>query len=751
MIGIYTYGAMTFECDGIEMNEFKLESIPDSIIGAETVVVVPVFGSHDIFFESAISIVLNTPCHIPIIFQFDPHPDFETKELISDVKTRLLEVSKSDFSNVFFYTNLVTKCFIKQANFAFSNYENSNIILINSDVVVGEKYSETITLLLANTDCATVSVLSNHGSILTLETNVPENYERIADFTNSINAELKTNPIARFPIIPIPVGHCFGISRRALQICGDFDENFGLGYGEEVDFGLRVSNFGFNNYLADDTWVFHAGSSSFQNIDDDRKKINDFRNDMNHPDYFKYRSRKLFSIHHPLSLTLRATKAKIEGIKLGINASHINSGNTGTYLVMKNLIKQLTKHEKVSDVYLILDLTDSETESVRLANFFKDKYLVKLLDINSHEDDFSPIDVSLNLSQVFDLRNWDKIFIKSYRNVIWQLDNIFYLNSNYGMNFEHWDELTAGMSTSLINADGIAYLSSFVKDQMKSIGFEVSQARGVVIYPGVEDSNDSESETKSTKSQVMNWDSPFILVLGTSFKHKNRLYALQIFKEISKDWEGVLILAGPEPITGSSNLLETEFIGALGNGLNERIIDLGRIEESAKSFLLNNAELVLFPSITEGFGLIPFEALIHGTPTITSKGGSLNEISPKNAKFLSLANLNSDVKIVKEILNNQESRQRQIDAWKNLYSNFNWTHTAEQFVNFALKIMSLPQRTDKTKYVQNPPLKLGIEEAKLRDIFNIRLRKFVRMKLLFIYRIINKVKYIFHGITAKKD
>jgi glycosyltransferase involved in cell wall biosynthesis len=729
------------------MNEFNLERIPESIIGAETVVVVPVFGSHDIFFESAISIVLNTPCHIPVIFQFDPHPNFETKKLISKIKRRLRELSKSDFNNIFFYVNLVRKGFVNQANFAFSTYENSNIILINSDVVVGEKYSETIILLLANTDCATVSVLTNHGSILTLEINVPENYEKIADFTNRINFNLKTNPIAKFPIIPIPVGHCLGISRRALQICGNFDNNFGLGYGEEVDFGLRVSNFGFNNYLADDTWVFHAGSRSFRNIDGVNQKVNDFVNDMNHPNYLKYRARKLFSVHHPLSLTLRATKAKIEGVKLGINASHINSGNTGTYLVMKNLIKHLTKSKKVSEVYLILDLTDYKTESFKLAHFFKDKYFVKLLDINAHEDDFSQIDVTLNLSQVFDLRTWDKIFIKSYRSIIWQLDNIFYLNSDYGINFEHWDELTAGMSTSLVNADGIAYLSGFVEAQMKSIGFEVTQNRGTVIYPGVEDSNDSESE--STKSQVINLVAPFILVLGTSFKHKNRLYALQIFKEISKDWEGIFILAGPEPLTGSSNLLESEFIAALDDDLKKRIIDLGRVGESEKNFLLNNAELVLFPSITEGFGLIPFEALIHGTPTITSRGGSLNEISPKNAKFLSLGNLNSDVIIVKEILKNQDSRQRQIEAWKDLYSNFNWAHTAEQFVNFALKIMSLPQRTDKTKYFQNPPLKLGIEEAKLRDIFNIRLRKIVRMKLFLIHRIMNRIKYIFHRTKPK--
>jgi glycosyltransferase involved in cell wall biosynthesis len=610
---------------------------------------------------------------------------------------------------------------------------------VNSDVVVGENYLESMLALLAKTDCATVSVLSNRGSILSIDTNIPEQIEHIFDFTNNLNRKLKLNPIAKFPIIPIAVGHCFGITRKALNLVGHFNEIFGMGYGEEVDFSLRATRFGLNNYLADDTWVFHAGSKSFEFDTSSTKKQNDKRNDEAYPDFTLYREFILGKDNHPLEITLKATSAKINGIRLAVNACDLNSGNTGTFFVMKNLIRHLSKNKNVSELYLILDLSDTNSESFKIAHSIKEEFFIKLLDINSDSQEFSKIDVSLNLAQVFDINQWNRIFIKSYRSVIWQLDNIFFLNSDYGINFEQWNSVVTNMSTSLNDADGVAYLSRFVEAQMPQIGLDIPQNRSSVIYPGVDDFDISSNISDTKSSRLDTIDFPFILVLGTSFKHKNRLYVLRIFSELSKIWNGKLVFAGPEPITGSSNELEREYIDSIGNSFSEKVLDLGRVTEEEKTFLLKNAQLVIFPSITEGFGLIPFEALKHGTPTITSKGGSLNEISPTQGNFLSFTNLNSDLNCIHLMLTDLESRQTQMKAWRELDSKYNWTQTAEMFINLALQIMALPQRTDKSKYIQNPPLKLGIEQAYFMDLVKIKIKSTLK-KINLINRIVKKIK-----------
>ena len=343
------------------------------------------------------------------------------------------------------------------------------------------------------------------------------------------------------------------------------------------------------------------------------------------------------------------------------------------------------------------------------------------------------------MAQVFDLNQWNKIFIKSYRSVIWQLDNIFFLNSDYGINFEQWNSVVTNMSTSLINVDGVAYLSRFVEAQMPQIGVDIPQNRSSVIYPGVDDFDISSNSSDTKSSRLDAIDFPFILVLGTSFKHKNRLYVLRIFSELSKIWNGKLVFAGPEPITGSSNELESEYINSIGNSFSEKVLDLGRVTEEEKTFLLKNAQVVIFPSITEGFGLIPFEALKHGTPTITSKGGSLNEISPTQGKFLSFTNLDTDLNFIHLMLTDLESRQTQLNAWRELDSKYNWTQTAEIFINLALQIMALPQRTDKSKYIQNPPLKLGIEQANFMDLVKIKIKSTLK-KINLLNKVVKKIK-----------
>jgi glycosyltransferase involved in cell wall biosynthesis len=721
------------------VKDFIPTSVPKTIVDSKIVVVVPVFGIHEIFFESAFSIIESTPKSIPVVFQFDPHPKFPTTEIVDEICKRVKTNSGELLENVFFCANLERKGFISQANYAFSSYPNSDIVLVNSDVVVGKNYLESMLALLAKTDCATVSVLSNKGSILSIDTNIPERIEHIVDFTNNLNHKLKSNPIAKFPIIPVAVGHCFGITRKALQLIGNFDEIFGMGYGEEVDFSLRATSFGLNNYLADDTWVFHGGSKSFEFDASSTKKQNDKRNDEIYPNFIKYREFILGKDNHPLEITLKATSAKINGIRLAVNACDLNSGNTGTFFVMKNLIRHLSKNRNVSELYLILDLSDTNSESFKIAHSFKKEFFIKLLDVNSDSKEFSNIDVSLNLAQVFDLNQWNKIFIKSYRSVIWQLDNIFFLNSNYGINFEQWNSVVTNMSTSLNNADGVAYLSRFVEAQMPQIGVDIPQNRSSVIYPGVDDFDISSSVSYTKSARLDAIDFPFILVLGTSFKHKNRLYVLKIFSELSKIWNGKLVFAGPEPITGSSNELEREFIDSIGNSYSEKVFDLGRVTEEEKTYLLKNAQVVIFPSITEGFGLIPFEALKHGTPTITSKGGSLNEISPTQGKFLSFTNLDTDLNFIHLMLTDLESRQTHLNAWRELDCKYNWTQTAEMFINLALQIMALPQRTDKSKYIQNPPLKLGIEQANFMDLVNIKIKSTLK-KINLLNKVVKKIK-----------
>src|SRR6185436_6178663 len=60
--------------------------------------------------------------------------------------------------------------------------------------------------------------------------------------------------------------------------------------------------------------------------------------------------------------------------------------------------------------------------------------------------------------------------------------------------------------------------------------------------------------------------------------------------------------------------------------LGDRVVFLGRISDEAKLAYYRHAELFVFPSLYEGFGLDPLEALACGCPVVCSDAASLPEI-----------------------------------------------------------------------------------------------------------------------------
>jgi hypothetical protein len=56
------------------------------------------------------------------------------------------------------------------------------------------------------------------------------------------------------------------------------------------------------------------------------------------------------------------------------------------------------------------------------------------------------------------------------------------------------------------------------------------------------------------------------------------------------------------------------------------VIRLGQLDEPTKWWLLRTAQIVLYPSVVEGFGLVPFEAAAVGTPSLGFSGSGLREL-----------------------------------------------------------------------------------------------------------------------------
>ncbi len=154
--------------------------------------------------------------------------------------------------------------FVKSCNRAAALRPANDFVLLNADTEVNGNWLDRLV--------AHATAASNVGSITPFSNNAT-----IASYPWGGAARGKAGEIPVAEIddamaiankgqsVPLPtaIGFCMWVSRDAWQQMGGFDERYGRGYGEEVEFCLAAAARGWRHLLACDVFVYHAGNVSF--------------------------------------------------------------------------------------------------------------------------------------------------------------------------------------------------------------------------------------------------------------------------------------------------------------------------------------------------------------------------------------------------------------------------------------------------------------------------------------------------------
>lgn len=111
----------------------------------------------------------------------------------------------------------------------------------------------------------------------------------------------------------------------------------------------------------------------------------------------------------------------------------------------------------------------------------------------------------------------------------------------------------------------------------------------------------------------------YILHVGNNAFYKNRLGVIRVFARIGGNCDIRLKMVGPAPAPEISQLTATL-------GMGDRVEFVVDPDDSRLEHLYRGASLLLFPSLYEGFGWPPIEAMAHGCPVVCSSAGSLSEV-----------------------------------------------------------------------------------------------------------------------------
>lgn len=289
--------------------------------------------------------------------------------------------------------------------------------------------------------------------------------------------------------------------------------------------------------------------------------------------------------------------------KILIDLERLRYPNSGIANVFRGLGKNLRES---LDITLYIPRKD--------VSFFKDKKILIQKSLHKYFPfvymNYEIIHVSHQLSSYFHF----KFF---YQKKILTLHDLNFLHENIS-NFKQAKTIF-NINRNIKNADVIVCISDFVKnDFLKNIShFKIkNNPRIEVVHNGIDF---PVIQIKDIEKYHFLKNKKFILNIGVLYPKKNQLSILEMMKYVDDD----LVLVSAD-INSSYEKKIIDFITE--NNLEQRVHFFKCITEEEKVWLLKNCRALVHPSIAEGFGVPPIEAMFFGKPVFLSNLTSLPEI-----------------------------------------------------------------------------------------------------------------------------
>ncbi|MFH1789956.1 MAG: glycosyltransferase family 1 protein [bacterium] len=194
---------------------------------------------------------------------------------------------------------------------------------------------------------------------------------------------------------------------------------------------------------------------------------------------------------------------------------------------------------------------------------------------------------------------------------------------------------------------------------------------------------DSSDAVKSIKDKgpkkelyEMNVAKPYVLYVGNAYPHKNLDMLIKAWQTYSAKYgnERQLVLAGRK------NFFYSRLINQHNVNENNDIIFIAEPTDQKLNILYENADLFVFPSLCEGFGLPPLEAMQYELPVISSNAACMPEILQDAALYFDPKSHEDIARALHIGLSDKTIRDRLNEKAKTILDKYNWHDTAGQTV-----------------------------------------------------------------------
>lgn len=202
--------------------------------------------------------------------------------------------------------------------------------------------------------------------------------------------------------------------------------------------------------------------------------------------------------------------------------------------------------------------------------------------------------------------------------------------------------------------------------------------RITVTYEGFDNSLKSKILGPDFKVlEKYNIKSPYILFVGSMYPHKNLERLVEAFAKLNSKMN--LVLVGKESFFSQRLRQKVEKLGlnnlVLFPGLKAKD---GYVPDEDLPHFYKNAAAFVFPSLKEGFGIPPLEAMAFSIPIAASNLSCVPEICGDAALYFDPKNPSDIANKIEEILTNEKLRKELIAKGKTNLKRFSWTDMAKK-------------------------------------------------------------------------
>src|ERR1700731_889500 len=236
----------------------------------------------------------------------------------------------------------------------------------------------------------------------------------------------------------------------------------------------------------------------------------------------------------------------------------------------------------------------------------------------------------------------------------------------------------------LRKAARVIAVSQFTKNEIEKL-LAIPDDRIEVVYNAIDErflhghATDADRELIAQRYLV---NYPFILYAGAIRPHKNVVRIIEAFSALKSELQKEqqfpdlkLIIIGDD-LSSHPRLRRT----VVRSGVQNDVRFLGFVPIEVLRIFYDVAKIFVFPSLYEGFGLPPLEAMAHGTPVVTSNTSSLPEVAGNAALLVNPENVFEIMRALHRVLMDQPLREKFKQRGYEQAKKFSWDSFGSQIL-----------------------------------------------------------------------